>query len=177
MYFETAVNSIGITENKHLLTETGNLEDQIKISIKKFENLPSILSINENINVEQSFQFSKITSEEGLSEINILGSRKVGSHKNIATKIVKESSDISIEHLAKIWNEQVLRSKNFPNELNLADITPISKKDDSTLAKNYRPVRVFPCISKVFESIIQKRLFSTSNIFCLHFCEKIQQIF
>ena len=89
MYFETAVNSIGITENKHLLTETGNLEDQIKISIKKFENYPSILSINENINVEQSFQFSEITLEEGLSEINNLGSRKVGSYKNIATKIVK----------------------------------------------------------------------------------------
>ena len=43
MYFETAVNSVGITENKHLLTETGNLEDPIKISIKKFENHPSIL--------------------------------------------------------------------------------------------------------------------------------------
>ena len=67
MYFETAVNSIGITENKHLLTETGNLEDQIKVSIKKFENSPSILSINENINVEQSFHFSEITSEEGLN--------------------------------------------------------------------------------------------------------------
>ena len=100
MYFETAVNSI--TENKHLLTETGNLEDQIKISVKKFENHTSVLSINENINVEQSFQFSEITSEEGLSEINNLGSRKVGSYKNIETKIVKESSETSIEHLAKI---------------------------------------------------------------------------
>ena len=99
MYFETAVNSI--TENKHLLTETGNLEDQIKISIKKFENHPSALSINANINVEQSFQFSEIT-KESLSEINNLGSRKVGSYKNIETKIVKESSETSIEHLAKI---------------------------------------------------------------------------
>ena len=51
MYFETAVNSIGITENKHLLTETGNLEDPGKTSVKKFENHPSIFSINENINV------------------------------------------------------------------------------------------------------------------------------
>ena len=177
MYFETAVNSIGITENKHLLTGTGNLEDQIKVSIKKFENYPSILSINENINVEQSFHFSEITSEEGLSEINNLGSRKVGSYKNIATKIVKKFSEISIEHLAKIWNEQVLRSKNFLNELNLADITPIFKKENSRLAKNYRPVRVFPCVSKVFERIIQKRLFSTLKNFYLHFCEKIQQIF
>ena len=88
---------------------------------------------------------------------------------------MKEFSEISIEHLAKIWNEQVLRSKNFPNELNLADITPIFKKEDSILAKNYRPVRVF--VSKVFERIIQKRLFSTLKNFYLHFCEKIQQIF
>ena len=31
MYFETAVNSIGKAENKHLLTDTGNLEDPIEI--------------------------------------------------------------------------------------------------------------------------------------------------
>ena len=78
MYFQTAVNSIGTTENKHLLTETGNLEDPIETFIKKFENHPSILSINKNINVEQSFQFSEITSEEVIGEINNLGSKKVG---------------------------------------------------------------------------------------------------
>ena len=59
MYFESAVNSIGITENKHLLTETDNLKDPVKISIKKFENHPSILSINENINVNNLFSFQK----------------------------------------------------------------------------------------------------------------------
>ena len=36
MHFETAVNSIGITENRYLLTETDNMEDPIEISIKKF---------------------------------------------------------------------------------------------------------------------------------------------
>ena len=59
MYFESAVNSIGITENKHLLTETDNLKDPVKISIKIFENHPSILSINENINVNNLFSFQK----------------------------------------------------------------------------------------------------------------------
>ena len=59
MYFESAVNSIGIIENKHLLTETDNLKDPVKISIKKFENHPSILSINENINVNNLFSFQK----------------------------------------------------------------------------------------------------------------------
>ena len=32
MYFEIAVNSIAITENKHLLTETDNLEDPMEKS-------------------------------------------------------------------------------------------------------------------------------------------------
>ena len=98
------------------MTETGNLEDPIKISIKTFENHPSILSMNENINVEQFFQFSEITSEEVLSEINNLDSKKVGSYKNIPTKILTETSEVSSEHLAKIWNEQVIRSKNFPKK-------------------------------------------------------------
>ena len=49
--------------------------------------------------------------------------------------------------------------KSFPNELKLADITPILKRDDSTLAKNYRPVSVLPCVSKMFERIMQKHIF------------------
>ena len=128
MHFETAVNSIGITENKQLLTENGNLEDSIEISIKKFKNHPSILSIDQDINVEQSFQFSEVTSEEVLSEINNLDSKNVGSYKNVPTKILKNTSEISSEHLAKIWNEQVIRSENFPNVLKLADSTLIFKK-------------------------------------------------
>ena len=114
--------------------------------------------INENINVQQSFQFSKITPEEVLSEINYLDNKKVGSCKNIPTKILKETSEINSQHLDKIWNEQVIRSENLPYELKLADIIPIFKKEESTLAKNYRPVSALPCISKVFESIIQKQL-------------------
>ena len=66
-----------------------------------FENHPSILLINENIDVEQSFQFSAIT-EQVLSETNDLNSRKVGSYRNIPTRILKETSEISSEHLAKI---------------------------------------------------------------------------
>ena len=51
---------------------------------------------------------------EVLSEINNLDSKKVGSCKNIPTKILKGTSEISHKHLAKIWNEQVIRSKDFP---------------------------------------------------------------
>ena len=49
--------------------------------------------------------------------------------------------------------------KKFPNKLKLADITPILKKNGSTLAKNYRLVSVLPCVSNIFERIMQKQLF------------------
>ena len=58
------------------------------------------------------------------------------AYKNITTKILTETSEISSEHLPKIWNQHVIRGKNFPNELKLADITPIFRKEESTMAKN-----------------------------------------
>ena len=58
---------------------------------------------------------------------------------------MKESSKMGNVYLTKIWNEQVIMQKNFPNELKLGDITLILKRDDSALAKNYRPVSVLPC--------------------------------
>ena len=46
----------------------------------------------------------------------------------------------------------------FPNELKLADVTPVFKKDDATLVKNYRPISVLPTVSKVFERLMQKQI-------------------
>ena len=79
----------------------------------------------------------EITSEEILSETSNLDNKKVASYKNIPTKILKESSEKSSEYLTKIWNEQVIIQKKFPNELKVADITPILKIGNSALAKYY----------------------------------------
>ena len=49
---------------------------------------------------------------------------------------------------------------SFKN-LKLADITPLYKKKDPkdpTLVENYRPVCVLPCVSKIFEKIIRKKI-------------------
>ena len=81
------------------------------------------------INAGQSFHVLEITSEEAQSQVNSLESRKLGSYKNKPTKLLTETSEVSWEHLAKIWNEKVTSGKNFPNELKLADITLIFKKE------------------------------------------------
>ena len=53
----------------------------------------------------------------------------------------------------------MLKTGNFPENLKLADITPVFKKKNP-LHKgiNYRPDSVLPSISKVFEKLIQKQI-------------------
>ena len=38
------------------------------------------------------------------------------------------------------------------------DITPVFKKEDTTQAKNYRPVSVLPTVSKIFERLIRNKM-------------------
>ena len=56
-----------------------------------------------------------------------------------------------------IFNES-LNNCSFPDKLKLADITPIFKKEDATLEKNYRPVSVLPVVSKIFERLLQTQI-------------------
>ena len=54
----------------------------------------------------------------------------------------------------------------FPDDLKLADILLIFKKEDSFNKENYRPVSVLPHMSKVFERIFYKQIdtFMTTKI-------------
>ena len=40
----------------------------------------------------------------------------------------------------------------------MANITPVFKKDDKNLSKNYRPVSVLPILPKDFEKTMQKQV-------------------
>ena len=84
--------------------------------------------------------------------------KKNGTFKNIPTRRIKDISDLCSPVLANIWNEEILLNKNFPENLKLADVTPIFKKKDKTFVENYRPVSVLPTVSKIFELIMQKQI-------------------
>ena len=56
---------------------------------------------------------------------------------------------ISASVLHKLFNDSIERS-DFPQNLKLADITPVCKKNDFLDKTNYRPVNVLPLVSKMF---------------------------
>ena len=157
-FFDNAVKSLDIKENTYLKNSTKNSNNPIDNAIEKFECHPSILKIGEKVTPNQ-FSFSEITIEEVEQELQQLNSKKASTFQNIPPKHLKESSDICGPVLQNLINKSI-GNNEFPNELKLADITPIFKKDDATSVKNYRPVSVLPAVSKIYERVIQRQIVS-----------------
>ena len=58
----------------------------------------------------------------------------------------------------KIFINNFPKEGVFPDDLELVDITPIFKKEDSLKKEIYQPVSILPHLSKVFERILHKQI-------------------
>ena len=80
------------------------------------------------------------------------------SRKNdIPTKIIKANVDIFSKFLHNEFNKSLDISK-FPNNMKLADVTPVFKKGNRFDKENYRPVSILSNQSKIFEKCIYKQI-------------------
>ena len=68
--------------------------------------------------------------------------------------MLKENADIFSAFLFAYYNASVVKSSKFPSILTLADVIPVSKKGDKECKNNYRPARILPNMSNIFERII-----------------------
>ena len=135
------------------------IDDNIDNIIRKYENHPSILKIKEIVKIENKFIFLDSTPITFENEINRLNPKKSGVENDLPTKILIGSSDIVSPHLAAIYNN-CKNANMYPVNLKLADVTPIHKKDETTLMKNYRPVSLIPIVSKLFERDMYNQILS-----------------
>ena len=53
----------------------------------------------------------------------------------------------------EITFNDMLSTSNFPDNMKLADITPVLKKKDPLKKENYRSVGILAAISKIFEKL------------------------
>ena len=120
------------------------------IAIRNLENHPSVQAIKQNISVNQDFYFSKTEVRDILKETAALNNKKNGTFGNIPTKLLKEVSDICAPALNDIWNKEIIPQQSFPNNPKQADVTPVFKKEDTSLLKNYRSLSVLPVVSKIY---------------------------
>ena len=58
---------------------------------------------------------------------------------------------------------QCIDTGTFPDELKIDKINPIYKKDNEELLENYRPMSTLAIFGKIFEKMINSRLYSSMN--------------
>ena len=71
----------------------------------------------------------------------------------IPAKMLKSTTDIHVSLLTKIINSSI-RNGCFPDELKVAEVTPVFKKNDDLEKENYRPVSVLPLLSNWYYCVI-----------------------
>ena len=72
------------------------------------------------------FAFNKVTFQEIEQELRNLDTKKSTTFNNIPSKHLKENNDICSSNIMQLINETI-NDCDFPNELKLANITPIHK--------------------------------------------------
>ena len=156
-YFSNVVSSLSIPEYVDLSVDLDNFEDPFLKSIDKFKNHQSIIEILNHTHSNMYFSFETITTGYLASLIRKLDTSKSIQKDDIPTNILKENIDI----VASILNENInysFTSCIFPEELKIAEVIPIYKKDSKTDKSNYRPVSLLLNISKIYEMSIYDQL-------------------
>ena len=110
-----------------------------------------------NFHCKSSLKFKSVCGLDVKKEILNLSSKRATIKGDSPAKILKNSINAYLSELTTLINN-CLKKVVFPNDLELADIIPTFKKEDSLNKETYRPVNIQPHLSKVFERILYKQI-------------------
>ena len=111
---------------------------------------------------DHRFTFSQINEREVLSIINKLKNKTSSGKDGISNKLLKSIKSEISEAIAIIINQSIL-TWIFPDQLKLAKVKPLYKKEDKCWLNNYRPISLLPKLSKIFERVMYKQLYQYFN--------------
>ena len=140
--------------NEYFINVGPNLAEKLSPSNTTFESY-----LNENDSPNNSFYISATCPLEILDIINSFSASTCEDPVSISPKIFKMCATPLSVILAKMINQCFLNG-HFPKSLKVAKVIPIFKDGDEGVLGNWRPISITPCISKVIERIVKKRLVS-----------------
>ena len=107
-----------------------------------------------------------IKKDEIISLIRKINPNKATGSDGISGQMLLLCDESVILPLQIIFTN-ILSTSIYPDMWKLANVTPIFKKGDKQLIKNYRPISLLPICGKILEKIIFKNLYSylhTNNL-------------
>ena len=91
---------------------------------------------------------SPVTEMDVLKEIFALKNKKSAGIDGISSYILKLCSFEIVKGITLIINRSIREGK-VPTRWKIAKITPLFKKGDKANPDHYRPISLFPCVSKL----------------------------
>ena len=138
-----------------------NIAKEIGINGQSYEldTHPSIMAINENSPAEgyPTFDFKPVNQLTVRKAIKKLNAKIATGVDQLPAKLVKAGVDALSGPICSIFNK-CAKLGQFPDDLKRAQVTPVFKKDDPLIKKNYRPVSILLSHSKVFEFLISEQI-------------------
>ena len=126
------------------------LEDVLKV----FNTHPSV---ERNIEINEKFSFQQATEDLVRKIVLNLHSSKVFPVGEMPVDMLRSTVDIHLPFITKI---KYLSFENncFPDDLKLAEVSPVFKKNNDLNKEIPRPVSVLSLVSKVFERIVYNQI-------------------
>ena len=113
---------------------------------------PSIAAIRDECVVAAQFEFNHVSMAE--TELIL---KSLDPNDQIPARVLRDSASVLSAPITRLINP-VIDSACVPAEWRLAEICPISKRDDEFEKSKYRPVSILVLLDKVFERCVQKQL-------------------
>uniref|UniRef100_A0A8K9Y1F9 Reverse transcriptase domain-containing protein n=1 Tax=Oncorhynchus mykiss TaxID=8022 RepID=A0A8K9Y1F9_ONCMY len=103
------------------------------------------------------FSFSQICSADVLNELQNLDPYKSAGLDNLDPFFLKLSAEIVATPITSLFNLSFVSSE-IPKDWKAAAVIPLFKGGDPLDPNCYRPISTLPCLSKVFESQVNKQI-------------------
>ena len=131
--------------------------ENINDILEKHKHHPSVHQISQAFMTNEKFSFKFVTEDLVREEVMNLDGSKATPIGDISVDVLKSTVDIHLPYITNSINLSIEKGC-FPEELKLAEVSPIFKKKDDLDKENYRPVSVLPHVSKVFERIMYHQI-------------------
>ncbi|KAI8496775.1 hypothetical protein Bbelb_254300 [Branchiostoma belcheri] len=104
----------------------------------------------------------QLSEEEVRQQLRTLQVGKSAGHDKITPRLLRLVADPISVPLTRLYNKSLLLGQ-VPTEWKKANVTPIHKAGNRHLTNNYRPISLLSTVSKVLETLVNKRLTAHVN--------------
>ena len=123
-FYQNTVKELHPKCDDSFISDTSHLNDPVEIAIEKFKNHSSIKLTRDNVDAQETqFEFQRIEDDVLLKKIQNLDPKKSNTFNGILAKCLQATLEVSGNFLTKVWNEEIVMSGLFPDDLKLADAT------------------------------------------------------